>query len=70
MQNSESNCWSSDSNEQFASKDFLVFNNRDMAEKTEHTQRNMQKAQKIAVALSAGIQGKVFLQGVWINAGS
>ncbi|KAJ8787247.1 hypothetical protein J1605_005833 [Eschrichtius robustus] len=32
---------------------YLVFSNRDMAKKAECTQRNMQKAQVIAVALSA-----------------
>ena len=32
---------------------YLVFNNRDMAKKAECTLRNMQKAQKITMALSA-----------------
>ena len=32
---------------------YLVFNNRDMAEKAERTQRNMQETQMIAMALSA-----------------
>ena len=27
-------------------------------------------SEEIAVGLSAGIEGKVFLQGVWVNAGS
>ena len=31
----------------------LVFSNRDMAKKSDHTQRNMQKTQVIAVALTA-----------------
>ena len=31
---------------------YSVFNNKDMAEKTEHTQRNMQKARMATVALS------------------
>ena len=32
---------------------YLVFNNGDMVEKTECTQRNMQETQMIAMALSA-----------------
>ena len=56
---------------------YLVLSNRDMAKKTEHTQRNMKKAHMIAVALSTQrpLKGKpAFLdqsgpgrpQGPWV----
>ena len=54
IENSKSNCWSSDSNERsLLQLPYLVFNNRDMATKAEGAQRNMHKAQMIAVTLSA-----------------
>ena len=52
-QNSESNCWSSDFNEWFTPIGLFGFNNKDTAEKTESTQRNMQETQMTAMALSA-----------------
>ena len=53
-ENSESNCWSSDSNEpSLLQLTYLVFNDWDMATKDERAQRNMHEAQMIAAALSA-----------------